>query len=243
MSRTDLWMSAPRAYICAVTGVRHVTVARAPSWPRRRDTAVGRHLSASQRGFFEPRRVRITLKRVPSSTAPCRQFSDLDAFPLALLLQVLRDFLLPPPSPTRRSPARSSTSSTTAGLPREFESADKAYADSHGWTNMDYSVNAGYYDNRYWVMWKLPMYGCTNPEEVLAEIRSCTRAFPECFIRVAGFDNIKQVQCSSFLPPPLQRPHLRARPAAARLATPHGRCRRLRCPPLPPAAELLLVNS
>ena len=23
--------------------------------------------------------------------------------------------------------------------------------------------------------------------------------FPECFIRVAGFDNIKQVQCSSFL--------------------------------------------
>ena len=64
---------------------------------------------------------------------------------------------------------------------------------------MDYSVNAGYYDNRYWVMWKLPMYGCTNPEEVLAEIRSCTRAFPECFIRVAGFDNIKQVQCSSFL--------------------------------------------
>ena len=64
---------------------------------------------------------------------------------------------------------------------------------------MDYSVNAGYYDHRYWVMWKLPMYGCTNPEEVLSEIRACTRAFPECFIRVAGFDNIKQVQCSSFL--------------------------------------------
>ena len=81
----------------------------------------------------------------------------------------------------------------------EFESADKAYADSHGWTNIDYSVNAGYYDNRYWVMWKLPMYGCTSPEEVLQEIRACTSAFPECFIRVAGFDNIKQVQCSSFL--------------------------------------------
>ena len=48
-------------------------------------------------------------------------------------------------------------------------------------------------------MWKLPMYGCTNPEEVLQEIRACTQAFPECFIRVAGFVNIKQVQCSSFL--------------------------------------------
>ena len=43
------------------------------------------------------------------------------------------------------------------------------------------------------------MYGCTNPEEVLSEIRACTSAFPDCFIRVAGFDNIKQVQCSSFL--------------------------------------------
>ena len=81
----------------------------------------------------------------------------------------------------------------------EFESAEKAYCDSHGWTGIDYNVNAGYYDNRYWVMWKLPMYGCTNPEEVLQEIRACTSAFPDCFIRVAGFDNIKQVQCSSFL--------------------------------------------
>ena len=81
----------------------------------------------------------------------------------------------------------------------EFESAEKAYCDSHGWTGVDFNVNAGYYDNRYWVMWKLPMYGCTNPEEVLQEVRACTRAFPECFIRVAGFDNIKQVQCSSFL--------------------------------------------
>merc|ERR1719163_2622302 len=75
----------------------------------------------------------------------------------------------------------------------EFESADKAYADSHGWSGLDSSVVAGYYDNRYWVMWKLPMYGCTNPEEVLSEIRACTSAFPDCFIRVAGFDNIKQV--------------------------------------------------
>ena len=81
----------------------------------------------------------------------------------------------------------------------EFESADKAYADTHGWSGIDSQVNAGYYDNRYWVMWKLPMYGCTSPDEVLQEIRACTRAFPECFIRVAGFDNIKQVQCSSFL--------------------------------------------
>merc|ERR1719377_115304 len=81
----------------------------------------------------------------------------------------------------------------------EFEDGEHAYADGHGWSGLDSSINAGYYDNRYWVMWKLPMYGCTNPEEVITEIKLCTKAFPDCFVRVAGFDNIKQVQCASFL--------------------------------------------
>ena len=81
----------------------------------------------------------------------------------------------------------------------EFEDGEHAYADGHGWSGLDSSINSGYYDNRYWVMWKLPMYGCTNPEEVIAEIKMCTKVFPDCFVRVAGFDNIKQVQCASFL--------------------------------------------
>mmetsp|Transcript_24455 Transcript_24455/g.60100 ORF Transcript_24455/g.60100 Transcript_24455/m.60100 type:complete len:169 (-) Transcript_24455:119-625(-) len=81
----------------------------------------------------------------------------------------------------------------------EFEDAAHAYADGHGWSGLDSSITAGYYDNRYWVMWKLPMYGCVNPEEVLQEVRACTKAFPYCYVRVCGFDNIKQVQCSSFL--------------------------------------------
>ena len=59
-------------------------------------------------------------------------------------------------------------------------------------------MNAGYYDNCYWVMWKRPAAAAPAPRRS-AEIRESTRAFPECFIRVAGFDNIKQVQCSSFL--------------------------------------------
>jgi ribulose-bisphosphate carboxylase small chain len=81
----------------------------------------------------------------------------------------------------------------------EFEDEAHAYADGHGWSGMDSSINAGYYDNRYWVMWKLPMYGCQNTDEVLAEVKAATKAFPDCYIRVAGFDNIKQVQCASFL--------------------------------------------
>merc|ERR1719218_203793 len=56
-----------------------------------------------------------------------------------------------------------------------------------------------YYDNRYWTMWKLPMFGATDSRSVLAEIQECNRSNPQSFIRVLGFDNIKQVQCMGFL--------------------------------------------
>ena len=81
----------------------------------------------------------------------------------------------------------------------EFEDPEHAYCDGHGWSGLDSSINANYYDNRYWVMWKLPMYGCNDPSEVLAEVKACVKAFPNCYVRCAGFDNIKQVQCHSFL--------------------------------------------
>lgn len=58
---------------------------------------------------------------------------------------------------------------------------------------------ACYYDNRYWTMWKLPMFGCTNAGEVLSEIAAARSAFPECYIRVSAFDSEKQVQMCSFL--------------------------------------------
>ena len=52
-----------------------------------------------------------------------------------------------------------------------------AYTDGHGWSGLDSSVNANYYDNRYWVMWKLPMYGCNNADEVIQEVKACVKAF------------------------------------------------------------------
>merc|ERR1712100_58610 len=81
----------------------------------------------------------------------------------------------------------------------EFEDPAHAYTDGHGWSGLDSSVNANYYDNRYWVMWKLPMYGCNNADEVIQEVKACVKAFPNCYVRCAGFDNIKQVQCAGFL--------------------------------------------
>ncbi|XRB11049.1 ribulose bisphosphate carboxylase small chain [Pseudoscourfieldia marina] len=58
---------------------------------------------------------------------------------------------------------------------------------------------SGYYDNRYWTMYKLPMYGCNDPNQVLEEIFSCKAENPGCFIRLLGFDNVRQVQCAGLI--------------------------------------------
>ncbi|KAF5831772.1 ribulose bisphosphate carboxylase small subunit [Dunaliella salina] len=60
-----------------------------------------------------------------------------------------------------------------------------------------------YADNRYWTMWKLPMFGCSDPSQVLSEISKCSKAFPNSYQRLVAFDNKKQVQIISFL---VQRP-------------------------------------
>ncbi|GBG63284.1 hypothetical protein CBR_g37370 [Chara braunii] len=63
-------------------------------------------------------------------------------------------------------------------------------------TNGDWPT---YYDGRYWTMWKLPMFGCTDPAQVLTEIQQCKTEYPKAFIRVIGFDNMRQVQCAGFI--------------------------------------------
>ncbi|XP_057805022.1 ribulose bisphosphate carboxylase small subunit, chloroplastic-like [Salvia miltiorrhiza] len=57
----------------------------------------------------------------------------------------------------------------------------------------------GYYDGRYWTMWKLPMFGCTDPVQVLKELDECSTLHPNAFIRIIGFDNVRQVQIISFI--------------------------------------------
>ncbi|AES74954.1 putative ribulose-bisphosphate carboxylase [Medicago truncatula] len=57
----------------------------------------------------------------------------------------------------------------------------------------------GYYDGRYWTMWKLPLFGATDSSQVLKELAEAKAAYPESFIRIIGFDNVRQVQCISFI--------------------------------------------
>ena len=43
------------------------------------------------------------------------------------------------------------------------------------------------------------MFGCTDGSQVLAEVQNCRRAFPDSYIRLVGFDAIRQVQVAGFL--------------------------------------------
>nr|AAA33035.1 ribulose-1-5-bisphosphate carboxylase [Mesembryanthemum crystallinum] len=70
---------------------------------------------------------------------------------------------------------------------------------THGFVYREHGNTPGYYDGRYWTMWKLPMFGCTDPSQVVAELREAKKAYPEAFIRIIGFDNVRQVQCISFI--------------------------------------------
>merc|ERR1712187_461603 len=60
-------------------------------------------------------------------------------------------------------------------------------------------MGPGYYDNRYWSMYKLPMFGANNARDVVDAINACKREFPQAKIRVMGFDSIKQVQTAGFI--------------------------------------------
>lgn len=75
--------------------------------------------------------------------------------------------------------------------------------DEVGFVTRDNFQGCGYYDGRYWTMWKLPMFGCQDPDQVLREIAEAKNAYPNAYIRVLGFDAKRQVQCSGFL---VQRP-------------------------------------
>ncbi|MEH2454192.1 ribulose bisphosphate carboxylase small subunit [Nostoc sp.] len=59
----------------------------------------------------------------------------------------------------------------------------------------------------YWTMWKLPLFGAQSTQEVLSEVQGCRSQFNTSYIRVVGFDNIKQCQILSFLVHRPNKPH------------------------------------
>ena len=75
----------------------------------------------------------------------------------------------------------------------EFEDRDKAIA------KIDTILGPGYYHNRYWNMWKLPLFGCTDGTQVISEIKECLQTYPDVTVRVIAFDRQRQVQVAGFI--------------------------------------------
>ena len=47
---------------------------------------------------------------------------------------------------------------------------------------------------RYWFMWKLPMFGESDIDKILSEAEACHRAYPENHVRLVGYDRYRQTQ-------------------------------------------------
>lgn len=54
-------------------------------------------------------------------------------------------------------------------------------------------------EQHYWTLWKLPLFGARSTQEVLNEVQACRSQYSNCYIRVVGFDNVKQCQVLSFI--------------------------------------------
>ncbi|KAI4344419.1 hypothetical protein L6164_011648 [Bauhinia variegata] len=75
--------------------------------------------------------------------------------------------------------------------------------DDVGFIHRENSQMPGYYDGRYWTLWKLPMFGCTDSSQVLNEIHECKKAYPNAYIRCLAFDNHRHMQSMAFV---IQKP-------------------------------------
>lgn len=53
-----------------------------------------------------------------------------------------------------------------------------------------FSCLQNYFDNRYWTMWKLPMFGCTDP----VQVRTICSSFVHHVVPAAVSGAIEQLQ-------------------------------------------------
>ena len=51
----------------------------------------------------------------------------------------------------------------------------------------------------YWTLWKLPLFGISDPAVVLDEVEQCRAANPTAYIRLNGYDAARQGQVLSFV--------------------------------------------
>jgi ribulose-bisphosphate carboxylase small chain len=63
---------------------------------------------------------------------------------------------------------------------------------------IEYSAAPDPYDH-YWTLWKLPLFDIDDAATVMIELDACRRANPGCYVKVNGYDPVRQGQVSSFI--------------------------------------------
>ncbi len=66
------------------------------------------------------------------------------------------------------------------------------YIINKGWVPAIEHTEPNNVDGHYWYLWKLPMFGESKVDNVLAEAKTCHRIHPTDHIRLVGYDNKKQ---------------------------------------------------
>lgn len=68
------------------------------------------------------------------------------------------------------------------------------YMVARGWNCAIEHVEPARASEHYWYMWKLPMFGETDVDAILAELAACHAANPGNHVRLLGYDNFSQSQ-------------------------------------------------
>jgi ribulose-bisphosphate carboxylase small chain len=63
---------------------------------------------------------------------------------------------------------------------------------------IEYTGTPDPYDH-YWALWKLPLFEVDDPAAVTRELEECRRANPYAYVRVNGYDPVRQGQVVSFV--------------------------------------------
>ncbi len=94
---------------------------------------------------------------------------------------------------------RTETFSFLPPLTRNEIAKQIQYIVDQGWTvGIEYSEDTDP-KNSYWNFWKLPFFGVKDVSQIMEEMEVCRKANPKAYIRVIGYDNIRQGQVHSFV--------------------------------------------
>lgn len=66
------------------------------------------------------------------------------------------------------------------------------YIVSRGWSAAIEHIEPEHMAGSYWYMWKLPMFGETSVDRIMAEAEACHAANPADHVRLVGYDKYKQ---------------------------------------------------